>query len=555
MIVEERTGPVVERTRPNAFPAMGSARAAAVVVIGLLAAGVWLYTLTNGTTFFQDEWVWVLYRRGDTLATFLRPHNQHLSLVPLLIYRSLLATAGMRHYGAYRAIALGAHVACAALVYVYGRRRLGTYAGVLAAALIVLLGPAWGNILWPFQMAWLISLACGIAALLMLDRADRSGDARACALLAVSLASSGLGLPILLGASAELLSRRQPRRLWVVALPALAYGIWWLGYQQTGIASRLGLLPRFVADEVASSVAAVVGLAGNTSGAASGTLLTFGRPLAAVALVLLIARLVQLRTITPRVLGLMVIVGTFWVLTAVTCAYIGLPEAWASLYLYVGGLFTVLIALELLPGLRFPRVLAVGIGIATIAALISNAGAMGSGGRYLRAQGELTRAELGAIDLTRAIVSPRYVSLVPNFPFPVVLAGPYLAAERSYGTPAASAAQIAASSAAARSAADTELVQIHRVALQPRPAGGCAQPVQPAPPGSPAHELTLPANGLLVRARGSEVTVGVRRFADRMTVVGRLAPRTAAALRIGPDSAPEPWHVELVGGTSACLDR
>src|SRR5579862_9780348 len=68
------------------------------VGVGLVAAGLWLYWLTRGTTFFQDEWVWVLYRRGNDLGTFLRPHNQHLSLVPLIVYRLLLSAVGLRHY-------------------------------------------------------------------------------------------------------------------------------------------------------------------------------------------------------------------------------------------------------------------------------------------------------------------------------------------------------------------------------------------------------------------------------------------------------------------------
>ena len=75
--------------------------------------------------------------------------------------------------------------------------------------------PAWQNILWPFQVGWLLSLAAGLGALLALDRGDRRGEAAACALVALSLASSGIGVAIAAGVLVDVLWRR-PRAAWIV---------------------------------------------------------------------------------------------------------------------------------------------------------------------------------------------------------------------------------------------------------------------------------------------------------------------------------------------------
>ena len=154
---------------------------------------------TRGTTLWTDEWTWALDRRNDGLGTLLEPHNGHFSLVPLLLYRALFATVGIDDYVPYRVMVVIGHLGCAGLLFAYARRRIGPLAALLPTAVLLMLGPAWQNFLWPFQIAWLISLAAGLGALLALDRGDRRGDAVACALLALALASSGIGIAIARG--------------------------------------------------------------------------------------------------------------------------------------------------------------------------------------------------------------------------------------------------------------------------------------------------------------------------------------------------------------------
>src|SRR5215211_7153026 len=180
-------------------------RRAWIALLALLAvAAVFLLHETRGTTLWFDEWTWALTRRGSGVDTFLKPHQGHLSLVGVVIYKVLFATAGIDHSAPYRALVTAAHLGCVALLFVYASRRVGGLLALLAAALMIFFGPGWPDILWPFQISWLISLGAGLGALLMLDRRDRTGDLGACALLALSLASASVGVAIALGMAVEL---------------------------------------------------------------------------------------------------------------------------------------------------------------------------------------------------------------------------------------------------------------------------------------------------------------------------------------------------------------
>src|SRR5688500_2589794 len=192
-----------------------------------MAAGAALvYYETRGTTFWSDEWVWILYRREYDVDTFLRPHNEHLSLFPVAIYKLMFETFGVDDYRPYRFLAIAGHLTCVALLFAYARRRVGGLAALLVATLFLFFGRGWEEFFWPFQLAWLITLAAGLGALLMLDRQDRLGDVGACVLLVVSLGSSGVGAAVALGLVVEIWrGRRRLRDAWIVAVPIGLYAV------------------------------------------------------------------------------------------------------------------------------------------------------------------------------------------------------------------------------------------------------------------------------------------------------------------------------------------
>jgi hypothetical protein len=535
----------------------------------LVAAARFLYVETRGATFWFDEWQWALGRREDNLDAFLEPHNGHLSLVPIVIYRLLFATFGLDVYGPYRLMVIAAHLGCVVLLFVYASRRVGGVPALLAAALLLFLGPAWQNILWPFQVGWLISLGAGLGALLMLDRDDRLGDVTASILLALALASSGLGVPIAIGLAVDTLwGRRRWRDGWIVAAPLALYGIWWLGYQDSRVVGQLVDVPGFVADALAASLSSLLGLAGETVPRERGTLLSFGRPLAVVAVVLLGWRLVRLGRIPPRVLTLLAIMSSFWVGAELTRGAFSTP--YESRYIYVGGLFVLLIAVELARGVSVSWRSVLLLGGVVTAAVVSNIGILRDGGDYFRKQGQVTRAVLGAVEVGRPLVKPdQVVAGLPGYPFVLVEAGSYFAAERAEGTPAATPAELETQPRYARKEADRELVRIHRItperssadlALGPRPAveafadgtvvdrGACvAFRPRGRSSGSVTGELevTVPPAGVLLTAEGGAATVGVRRFGDEFRDVGRLAPSASATVRIRSDRAGQAWHMRV----------
>ena len=527
---------------------------------------------TRGTTLWLDEWTWLLHRRGNALSTYLASHDGHLSLIPVAIYKLLFATVGLRHSWPYRALMIGEHLLTCVLVFVYARRRVAPLLALTAAALILLFGYGWENLLWPFQITWNTSIVGGVAALLALERRDRLGDVAACLLLAVALASSGIGVPIVIGAALEvvLVRRGRPREWWVVAVPILLYVIWAIGYQHTVITrDAFTAAPSFVATGLASTFAGVAGLGGSTGVDGQGTLMTWGPPLLVVAIAVAVWRVLVLRRLEPRVISLAAIVLAFWVSTALTRYFFADP--YSSRYLYVSAVFVVLLAVELARG-SAPRLwLQVSIALLAAAAIISNVGALRDAGRIFRDQGLLTRADLGAVEIARPVVPPGYVLHdIPAWPLVIVPARSYFAVAREVGTPADTPAQLRSEPEAARETADRELIGIHQLTLAPaadgvrafapplvdlassgttRIRGGCITfaPVSftGVPAASPYVSITVPPGGLLLRAAGGSASVGVRRFGYSFQTLGTLRAGGEGALRIAPDLSSVPWHVLL----------
>ena len=542
------------------------------IALGVLLAATAALILyeTRRTTFWVDEWDWAMRRRGNDLGTFLRPHNEHLSLIPLAIYRFLFATAGLGDYLPYRIVITVAHLGVAALLFVYGRRRVGDFAALLVATVFVLLGPAWQNILWPFQVGSLISIAAGIGVLLCLDRGDRTGEIAACALLTVSLASSGIGLPIAVGVVVEVLWRRRLASVWIVAVPIALYAVWWIGYQRTDLVRHnIVLTPGYAADAFAGTLSALFGLAGPPT-PGGGETLGWGRPLAIVAVAGIAWRLPRMVSVPPRVPALLAMALSFWVATALRRAAISTP--YEGRYIYVSAFILLLLAFELLRGVRvWPRVL-VAATVVTGAIVVSNFGDLREGGRFLRDQAPPARAALGALELARSYAKPdTIVTNFPGNPFVIIEAPLYFDAARDIGSPAMSADEIAAAPEPARQSADANFTQLHDVALAPggsvTPGGGAPRiddsaggtvatrgacvlltPPDARTEATPATlDVTLPPGGLLLRAQGGEATVTLRRFAATFptTPLATLTAGGSGVLRIEGDDARQPWHVRL----------
>jgi hypothetical protein len=187
--------------------------------------------------FFGDEWSFIA-DRNISLDGLFRPHNQHWSTFPVLIYRGLYSLFGLHTYWPYQLVVILLHLLGAVLLRMVMRRaHVLPWLATIVAGIYVLFGPGEDNILWAFQIGFAGAVALGLTQLMLadhdgpIDRRDWLG------LLAglVCLMSSGQSLGLIAAVGLSCLLRR---RWWAAAFHTVplgvAYVIWYLA---TGVQS------------------------------------------------------------------------------------------------------------------------------------------------------------------------------------------------------------------------------------------------------------------------------------------------------------------------------
>lgn len=202
---------------------------AAFAVVECGAVVLWLI-LGRSQWFFGDEWDFIAGRRAGDLGDLFRPHNEHWTTLPILVYRSLFWMFGLRSYLPYRVVVLVLHLTVAALLFVVMRRAaVRPWIAVAAASLFVLFGAGWENIVRPFQMTFTGALVFGLSHLLLADH-DGPLDARDWFGLFAALCglmTSGVAVTMIVVVGLATLLRRD----WRIALvhtvpPAGCYLVW-----------------------------------------------------------------------------------------------------------------------------------------------------------------------------------------------------------------------------------------------------------------------------------------------------------------------------------------
>lgn len=527
----------------------------ALASLMILASALILYMGRN-LTFFRDEWTFVIYRDGHDLANFLSSYAGHLMLWPTVFYVFMFHAAGLGHYYIYQIAALPWHLACTLMVFLLARRRVGNFVALAPAVILLFLGSAWMDILWPFQIAFTGAITFGLAAILMLDRDDLLGDGLACVLLLISIGWSGASLPFLAGVVVGLIVRgRLWRRIWVVALPGAAYLLWLAEYgdQQINYAHNLMHAPGYMLQMAAAGVTGITGLPHATD----------------LFLVLLMTagalRLWQLRRESPLAWESLAMALTFWALTAIARAQDGEPAA--SRYTYLSVVLLLLFAAGLAPTTPLRRGVMVAILSLATLTIPSNLVALRSGRSDLRLTSYITSAELGAVQLAQGIVAPEYTPDLHGFPG-AVPASAFFAATGRYGSsPADSPDEIASSPEYARMSADRVSIQALRIHLQsaPRELRIAKRPPSMSSTGGivvrhsrkctimhgrglSAGEV-LPAHGLLIRSGiSTQFGVDLRRFATGFVGPIPSAVSSGSSSFLHPPIDAErkrPWHFRL----------
>lgn len=541
----------------------------------LAAAGLLLFWGSK-LTFLLDDWEFLLYRPGFTAHSILTPHGEHISIAPILIYKALLATVGMSSSLPYLAVSIALFLTTSILLFVYLRRRVDPWLALLATAIVLFLGPAFDDLLWDFQMGYMGSLACGLGALLLLERGDRRGDRLACLLLSVGVTFSSLGLPFIVAACVDVgLRGERLRRLYVVAVPALLYLAWWLGWGHTADTAlsfhNAAETPHFVLDAAAAVLASLFGLVQGLSGGG----LDWGKPLLLAGLALGAWRLHRMGRVPRELWIALALVAAFWILAGLNVKAGRGPTE--SRYQLPGAIFVLMIAADLLRGVRVPRGAILGAYVLGAAILAGNLNVLHDAYRAYRNTSDLIKADLGAVEIARDRVPGQLVldEAFADTGYVHVQASLYLSAADSYGSPADSPAEIASAPEPARVAADKVLGRALGVSFGPAQ----ATPAASGPPpqllfpsqadgrrhgscltlgaDSPVAILRLPPGGAIVRAAGATgAQVRLRRFAaDSFPIAAApLAAGEVGVLRIPTDRATQPWEVEIspAAGVSVC---
>ena len=309
------------------------------IAIAAAVAAAAILWLARNMTFYYDEWTFILSSPDWTAATLLKPHNEHPVMLTRTIYAALLSTVGLRSYLPYLVVLLSLHAANVVLIFEVARRRAGDLVGVGSAALLMVLGAGWENLLWAFQIQFVGSVACGLGMLIALDgERRRRNNFAAAVLLTASLMFSGVGLFFGVAAAVQLALTPDRRRDLVWLAPtAVALGVWFLafgrGYEPSTPVSPADLagLPLYVTWGLGSAVGGLIGATGVVG-------------LALLALAALAVVLGWMRGARDSFrLGILAGLVSFYAVTGLIRVQLGYQQSGASRYTYVGAAFWLLL--------------------------------------------------------------------------------------------------------------------------------------------------------------------------------------------------------------------
>ncbi len=538
--------------------------AAAWVVLGL-----WL---TRGTSFYSDEYTYFIASRGFAPKAILAPHNGHLIAVIRLIYAAVFKLFGP-DYVVFRLLEVFGIALVATLFFLRARRAIGPVVALILSVLLLFLGAAAPEVtLSPLGITHVYCIAAGLGALIAVEHGSRRGDALACLLLVVSVATFSIGLAFVAGlAVSVLLHNDRWRRSWIFLVPIVVYLLWLVAPKLTGpvYASGTGfrlsnvlLVPNFAADALAAVAAALTGLGtdfSNSASVADAVTSPWGYVVAAIAIAALVARLRRGAVPTELWTSFGILVA-FWVSIAVVVGLNRYP--YSQRYVYAGAVAVLLVVTDALRGIRLSRALvACLIGVAVLS-LGANLSRLRVAGGFLRANGSSLRAALSAIEIagdhgTAGFFGPPFgLPATPDprlfLPAAAISTGggtrPYLAAVRRNGSPAFTLSQLRAQPEAVREQADESLINLLQLRLVPAPAPAIGKCLPVANNGAP-RDFTIRPPGVVLRSPTAE-KVTLRRFAASAPFpLGAVSAGRFFALRIPADGAPDPWHLVVPPGS------
>jgi hypothetical protein len=539
-----------------------------LLAVAMTVSGLLLVGLGSKLSFFLDDWTYILYRREFSADAFLTPANEHLVAGAVAFWKLLLSGVGMGSALPFRLVSTAMFLLGGWFLFVWIKRRLGSWPALFATVPVLFLGAAYEDLFWFSSITFLGSTACGLGMLVALDRRDRLGDRLACAWLIGSMLFSSVWLAFAIGAAVDVVLRRDERdwrrRAYVVLLPAVLYAIWWLGWGNNGESSiswhNIATTPLFVIDSFAAALGALFGLATSVEGMASPPGLDWGRPLAVGLGALAAWRIYRLGRVPRSLWVVLAIALSFWILGGFAVKPGRVP--WASRYQYPDAVLVLVVAADLLRGVKLDRRLLAPAVVVVAAALASNALVLRQSYGFYLETSQIIRANLTALEIARNTVEPGFY-LEEEFAdtgFDHIDAGSYLAAVDAYGSPAYTIGELRESPEFARFAADKVLLNALRVVVEP--ISRAAVPQRGCFTVADSREFEVPQGGIAIAAGAKPVTdIEMRRFATPaenspmpVDFQTEVSAGKAVAIPIPADLSTVPWKMRL-GSAPATVCR
>ncbi|HEY2055909.1 MAG TPA: hypothetical protein VGH14_18400 [Solirubrobacterales bacterium] len=526
----------------------------------MAAAAALIVVISWKFTFFQDEWLFILFRRDWSAESLFYPHNEHLVVFQAVIDKLCYQIFGLGNNRPEMFLMTATWVACAALYYVWARKRIDPRLAVIGATMLLFFGAAWQTSLWPFEMVFTAPIVLGVIVLLLLERADRRADVWACVLLSLSVGFGSLWISFGAAALAEIVyshRRRGWKRLYLVLVPGLLYLIWYAKYGHDAehhlTLENVLMAPTYVFDGLANSVGALLGL--GSSGISAPVSTDWGSAIL-LALIGLGSWRIYRRGMPAAAWPVLAALLSYWLLAAFD--YIPGREATSPRYVYSGAYFALMMVTTLIGRNRLGgRAILITAAIAVLT-ILPNLSILREGQEYFARESALTKGDLGALEIARDTVSPEFKltnEVAGTASLEAVTAGLYFEVEAQYSPAGYSPAELTAAPEIARHWADVVLADALPIVAKTTRGVALIGKCRSVGPENPVQ--VRPGLTRVVVQAGEPVTLQLRRFAvAEFPVAIATAPgSTTTSLRIPHDRARQPWYLNVAGSQGARICR
>ena len=454
-------------------------------------------SISSNRTFQYDEWNFVLNRWQLSLDTFLQPHNSHLSIFPATIFFVLLRAVGLANYWVFLFVGFMAHIATASTFTFLVSKRLGRTSALALGTLFLFLGTGAENILWPFQIGAMASLAGYLLAIHFLNSKHRHGKLLAMMSIILSISSAGFGIAVVIGITVQIVLSKQIKKFWwVTVVPSTLWLLWYLNYGQSEVKpENLNVALRYINESLAASLSSVFALS-----------ISWGFVFEIVFLAALAYFVAVKKVFSPQLAGLITVLLVNWFFTALSRAQFWAPQS--SRYVYFTIPLIILVLAEITR--KLPRQqLNLATVIIAIWSITATWSFMNAHANLLRDWSASLRAELSALEEQRQFVDPNY--------FPDTLRAPDISAKKYFAATAALESSPAQEFSSLSTTSNSVRTEVDRVLLQSGAlvVGELSQPSKGCNAELDASDyLVLNKSSVFVSSPDGEIEIGFRRFAD-----------------------------------------